>query len=578
MKVVRRFFYFLGFYKPQMAAFMLANTLSVGFDSLRPWAIKMLLDSASSGNWGDINWYLGVFGVLIIGVNLINALSFYLADFVKIPLSKQIRATIFKKVLDLDFAYHVDKNTGALISAFKRGDSAVESVFSAIFQEIYWTILYIIIALWFLFKTDIGIGTILMASFFVNLFIIYWLIKLNLKKRALINKSEDEISGIITDTLINYDTVKYFAAEKKEQKRLADKFVEWSANYWSFANTFRLTDITVGTVSGVGMVIMMGIAVAKLNHGLTLGDLVLVSGFVTSIHFQFFHLFSQIRNIAKNMTDLGIYFAIMDNETTVIETKKPKKITKTNGKIEFRNIGFVYPKNNQKILSDINLTIKAGTKVAFVGRSGAGKTTLVKLLLRFYDPTRGSILIDGVNIKKIKKSELRSLISVVPQEPVLFNNTIKYNLAYGREEATMVEIENVSKRANILGFIEHLPKGWETEVGERGIKLSGGQKQRLAIARALLTDPKVLVFDEATSNLDSESEKQIQEALEVVSKTRTVIIVAHRFSTVRDADKIVVLSAGSIAEVGKHDELIAKGGIYEKLWSLQTKGKLITSL
>jgi len=185
-------------------------------------------------------------------------------------------------------------------------------------------------------------------------------------------------------------------------------------------------------------------------------------------------MFFQIRTIAKNTTDLNVYFAILDNETTVIDTKKSKKITKTEGEIEFKNIGFVYPKNNQKILSDINLTIKAGSKVAFVGRSGVGKTTLVKLLLHFYDPTRGSILIDGVNIKKIKKSELRSLISVVPQEPVLFNNTIKFNLAYGREDATMGEIENVSRQANILEFIEHLPKGWETEVGERGIKLSGG--------------------------------------------------------------------------------------------------------
>jgi ATP-binding cassette subfamily B protein len=227
-------------------------------------------------------------------------------------------------------------------------------------------------------------------------------------------------------------------------------------------------------------------------------------------------------------------------------------------------------------LDGINLVIKSGTKVAFVGRSGAGKTTLVKLLLRFYDPSTGLILIDGVDIKSLSKSDLRKIISVVPQEPVLFNNTIKFNLAYGKDNATQEEVENSAGQANILEFIEHLPKGWETEVGERGIKLSGGQKQRLAIARALLTDPKVLVFDEATSNLDSESEKQIQLALEEVSKTRTVIIVAHRFSTVRDADEIIVLAAGTIVETGKHDKLITQGGVYEKLWNLQTKGKLIS--
>jgi ATP-binding cassette subfamily B protein len=376
--------------------------------------------------------------------------------------------------------------------------------------------------------------------------------------------------------MINYDTVKFFAAEKREQKRLDYKFIEWTKNFWGYANTFRMMDLSIGTVSATGMLVMLTIAISKLNHGLTLGDIVMISGFVTSIHFQFFHLFTQIRTIAKNAVDMETYLAILDNEVSVKEILKPRKIKVMKGRIEFKNIGFVYPKNNQKVLDDVNLVIKAGSKVAFVGRSGAGKTTIVKLLLRFYDPSKGKILIDDVDIKKMSKTDLRSIISVVPQEPVLFNNTVKFNLAYGREDATMEEILTVSRQANILEFIEKLPKGWETMVGERGIKLSGGQKQRLAIARALLTDPKVLVFDEATSNLDSESEKMIQSALEVVSKSRTVIIVAHRFSTVRDADNIVVLAGGTIVEQGKHEKLIAKMGVYEKLWSLQTKGKSLS--
>ncbi len=556
-----------------MAVFMVINTVSVTVESMRPWTMKMILDNANINNQTNVYWFLGVLGVVVVGGNFINSLNLFLADKIKIPLSKHIRETVFKKILDLDFAYHVDKNTGSLISAFKRGDGAVDQIFGAVFQEIYWTIIYIVIAFGFLVKVNVSIGLALLALFLINMVLIFWLIRKNLSKRVAFNKSEDEISGIITDTMINYDTVKYFAAEKKEQKRLSNKFVEWSKNVWDYSNTFRLVDITIGTVSAVGMLIMLYIAVSGLNKGLTIGDVVLVSGFVTSIHFQFFHLFSQIRNIAKHAVDLETYLGILDNETTVKEASIPKKIAKTMGKIEFRNIGFVYPKNKEKILDGINLTIKAGSKVAFVGRSGAGKTTLVKLLLRFYDPSKGLVLIDGIDIKKIQKADLRSMIAVVPQEPVLFNNTIKFNLAYGREEATMAEIENSARQANILEFIEKLPNGWETEVGERGIKLSGGQKQRLAIARALLTDPKVLVFDEATSNLDSESEKQIQMALEVVSKTRTVIIVAHRFSTVRDADSIVVLSAGTIIETGKHDQLIKQGGVYEKLWNLQTKGK-----
>jgi len=538
--------------------------------------MKLILDNAGAGNMNDVYWSLGALGVATIGGNIVNAGSFYFADKVKIPLEKQIRETVFKKILDLDFAFHVNKNTGSLISAFKRGDNAVEDIFSSVFSEIYWTLIYIVIALYFLFKTSFSIGGALIILFVLNMGLILYLIKKNLIKRELYNKSEDEISGIISDTMINYDTVKFFAAEKREEKRLADKFVEWNKNAWNYSNTFRMTDIGVGTVSATGMLVMMYIAVSKLNNGFTLGDVVMISGFVSSLHFQFFHMFSQIRSIAKNFTDLQTYFGILENKSTVKEISKPIKIQNPKGKIEFVNTGFVYPKNHQKILAGINLVIRAGTKVAFVGRSGAGKTTLVKLLLRFYDPSVGKILIDGVDIRKLRKTDLRVLISVVPQEPILFNNTIKFNLAYGKEEASIEEISKAAEQANILEFIENLPKGWETEVGERGIKLSGGQKQRLAIARALLANPKVLVFDEATSNLDSESERMIQSALEVVSLSRTVIIVAHRFSTVRDADNIVVLAGGTIVEQGKHDKLIAKKGVYEKLWSLQTKGKSLS--
>ncbi|HEX8923225.1 MAG TPA: ATP-binding cassette domain-containing protein, partial [Patescibacteria group bacterium] len=303
-------------------------------------------------------------------------------------------------------------------------------------------------------------------------------------------------------------------------------------------------------------------------------DLVMIAGFITGFYWQFFNLFFRIRDIAKSLTDLEKYFGILENDTQVKDPEKPEIIKNPKGRIEFRDVGFVYPKNQEKILDGISLEIEEGQQVAFVGRSGAGKTTLTKLLLRFYDPSEGTILVDGKDIKKMRKSDLRSIIGIVPQEPIMFNNTIKFNLAYGRDEASMEEIRNAARSANILEFIEKLPNGWETQVGERGIKLSGGQKQRLAIARALLADPRILVFDEATSNLDSESEKKIQAALVEVSKARTVIIIAHRFSTIRQADKIVVLSNGSVAETGKHKELLEMDGIYAKLWNLQAKGKL----
>jgi ATP-binding cassette subfamily B protein len=335
-------------------------------------------------------------------------------------------------------------------------------------------------------------------------------------------------------------------------------------------------DISIGTVSGFGMLYILWLAINKLNHGFTLGDLVMVSGFITGFYYQFFNLFFRIRDIAKNITDLDKYFGILDNLTQVPDPLSPNILTKPVGNLTFKNVAFAYPGNSGRVIDDINLEIKAGEQVAFVGRSGAGKTTLLKLLLRFYDATSGLIEFDGVDIKKFTKSYLRSLMAVVPQEPIMFNNTIKFNLSYGKENASMLAIKKAAADANILDFIEKQPKKWRTIVGERGIKLSGGQKQRLAIARALLVDPKVLIFDEATSNLDSESERQIQKSLSLASKNRTVIIIAHRFSTIRNADKIVVLNNGTIAEIGKHRDLIKKGGLYKMLWTLQSKGKLIS--
>ena len=575
MKSLRVFYHYLGKYKWRMVLFLTVTTITVFLETVRPYLLKEILDNAQINQFNLVFSYLILFGVSTIGANLVSALSFYLGDGVLIPFSREIRETVFKKVLELDFAYHVNKNTGSLISAFRRGDSAVFAIFQSIHHELYYIFVSLIITLFFLFNVSPNIAYSLLVLFVVNIFLIWWLIKINLKYRKKFNDSEDDISGIITDSLINYETVKFFASENKERLRLGKKFDDWSKKFWDFSNSFRLMDISIGTVSGLGMLYILWLAINKLNHGFTLGDLVMVSGFITGFYYQFFNLFFRIRDIAKNITDLDKYFGILDNITQVPDPLSPNTLTKPIGNLTFKNIAFAYPGNSGRVIDDINLNIKAGEQVAFVGRSGAGKTTLLKLLLRFYDPTSGLIEFDGVDIRKFTKSYLRSLMAVVPQEPIMFNNSIKFNLSYGREDASMKDIKKAAADANILDFIEKQPKRWRTVVGERGIKLSGGQKQRLAIARALLVNPKILIFDEATSNLDSESEQKIQSALKLASKNRTVIIIAHRFSTIRNADKIVVLSNGTIAEVGKHNNLIKKGGLYKMLWTLQAKGKLL---
>jgi len=557
-----------------MALFLLAAAVSMILVTIRPYWLKMILEEAGANNTKGILLYFFLFGVSTITAEWISSLSYFLGDRVLFNLSREIRQTIFKKVLELDFAYHVNKNTGALISAFKRGDSAVFNIFNDLFQELFKILIILLVTLYFLAITSMQLALFLIILFTLNMFLIWWLIKINIKTRSDLNIAEDEVSGVITDSLLNYETVKLFAGEKKENSRLGQKLNVWLKALWKFSNSFRMMDISIGTLSGLGMLFMLWIVIKGLGEKFSLGDLVMISGFLTSLYFQFFNLFFRVRSIVKNMIDLEKYFEILDNDVLVKDPKKERQPKKLTGKLEFINVGFLYPADQEMVLEGINFKIKSGQRGAFVGKSGAGKTTLVKLLLRFYNPTRGIIKLDGVDIRKMKKSRLRSLVSVVPQEPIMFNNTIKFNLAYGKEAATDGEILEAAQKANILDFIENLPHKWETQVGERGIKLSGGQKQRLAIARALITNPKVLVFDEATSNLDSESEEKIQSSLEQAAKERTVLIIAHRFATIRNADKIFVLDAGTIVEEGNHQKLIAKNGLYKMLWTLQAKGKL----
>ncbi|HWS49096.1 MAG TPA: ABC transporter ATP-binding protein [Candidatus Methanoperedens sp.] len=575
MKSLRHFYRFLGKYKGTLIMFLLIGAFATFTESIRPYWLKMILESAQQGQDTNIIIFLFLFGFSTIGGNWISSLSYYLGDLVIIPAAKEIRESIFQKILELDFAYHVNKSTGSLISAFRRGDGAVFTIFNSIHRDLFGVFISLTVTLVFLFRADPTMALILSILFCINLGLILWLIKKNLVYRVDFNNSDDHISGIITDSLINYETVKFFAAEEKEAKRLNHAFVDWMKKLWDFANSFRFIEIIIGTTSGIGMLFILWLAIKKLNNGFSLGDLVMVSGFITGFYYQFFNLFFRIRDIAKNMTDLNKYFGILDNSTQVPDPVNPKTLTRPKGSLVFKNISFAYPGNSDHVLDDINLEIKAGEKFAFVGRSGAGKTTLIKLLLRFYDASSGIILFDGIDIRHFTKSYLRSLMAVVPQEPIMFNNTIRFNLSYGYKKASLKELKRAASDANILDFIESLPKKWRTEVGERGIKLSGGQKQRLAIARALLVNPKILIFDEATSNLDSESERKIQSALKIASNNRTVIIIAHRFSTIRNADKIVVLSNGTISEIGKHQELINKGGLYKMLWTLQSKGKLL---
>ncbi|MDD5074155.1 MAG: ABC transporter ATP-binding protein, partial [Candidatus Shapirobacteria bacterium] len=383
----------------------------------------------------------------------------------------------------------------------------------------------------------------------------------------------DEISAIITDNLINFETVKYFAKESWERCRLKKSFNLWSDKLWGFSNSFRLMDISLGTLSNLGIGVILFMGLLRLMSGqITSGDFVLILGFVNSFFPRLFEMFFNLRNLTSRQVDLERYFQVLDKSVLVKDPASPASLKKVRGEIAFVDVDFSYPGGKEGVVADFSLTVKPGETVALVGVSGAGKSTIIKLLMRFYDVDQGEILVDGVNIKNLAKSDLRALIGIVPQEPVLFNDTIAYNIGYGLDRPDLAKIRAAAKMANLADFIDSLPQEYQTLVGERGVKLSGGQKQRLAIARMILANPEIIVFDEATSQLDSESEKLIQESFWQAKKGKTAIIIAHRLSTVRRADRIVVLRAGRIIEVGNHQNLLRRqNGIYRRLWQIQTK-------
>jgi ABC-type multidrug transport system fused ATPase/permease subunit len=334
-----------------------------------------------------------------------------------------------------------------------------------------------------------------------------------------------------------------------------------------------MIDLTLGGIINIGVFGILYISLVKVTAmKINVGDFVLVTAFINSFVPRLWDLTWSFKDISKNYADIEKYFGLLNEKIEVKDPVKPVKISHVYGEINFNNIHFTYNGRSKNAINGIDLKIEQGQSIALVGRSGSGKTTLTKLLMRFYDLDSGEITIDGIDIKDFTKSTLRGFVGVVPQEPILFNNTIAYNIGYGKDKPKLSKIKAASKLANIDDFIESLKEKYNTEVGERGVKLSGGQKQRLAIARMILSNPDIVVFDEATSHLDSESEKLIQDAFWKARAGKTTIIIAHRLSTVMRADKIVVMEHGKIKEIGTHESLLKnKNGLYSHFWNLQIK-------
>lgn len=574
LKTLKTFYHFVFRKKLLFCVIMLLVILASILTSITPYFFKLFVEAIPTLNY---SWLLQIL-FIYLGVNILalvfDVAGIWFGDAILFDAARNARVEIFKKVQDLDFAFHSSKSTGSLISAFKRGDSAFFTLYHIIHFRFLDVFVSTTVMLYFFANINLAIAALIVASFSVTVFITRFLVARNVNKRTIFNKEEDNISGIIVDNMINYETVKLFSKEKWEQDRLSKAFIPWRKALWGYGNTFRAIDISIGSITTLSIFLILFVSIrSAANLTLSIGDFVLITGFIGAFFPKLWNLVWNARDIAKNYADIEKYFGLLDFGIDVKDPLKPIKMESVDGEILFKNVSFSYGERKLNAIRNFTLKIRQGQSVALVGRSGSGKTTLVKLLMRFYDLSKGKIMIDGTNIKDFNKSDLRSFIGVVPQEPILFNNTISYNIGYGSKKAIVPSVvEGAAKLANIDTFIESLPEKYQTQVGERGVKLSGGQKQRLAIARMILSDPAIIIFDEATSQLDSESEKLIQEAFWKAVKNKTTIIIAHRLSTIMRVDKIVVMEHGRIKEVGSHKELLSKpDSLYSHFWNLQIK-------
>ena len=475
----------------------------------------------------------------------------------------------FQHLHSLSLAFHLNRQTGGLTRAIDRGSKGIEFLLRFAAFEII-PVLVELIAVGIVLWVTFGLLYALVTVTTVIIYIIYtikvteWRIGI----RRQMNIADENASTKAIDSLLNFETVKYFNSEKIEADRFDNAMKSYEDSAVKARASLSVVNIGQGAIIAIGLFLIMGMAGEDIaSEKMSIGDFVVVNTFLLQLYLPLNFLGFVYREIRQSLLDIGRMFALVDEMPDIVDKQNAYDLDVHSGKIEFKNIKFSF--GNRVILKNLNFVVNPGHKVAIVGPTGAGKSTISKLLFRFYDPSSGAISIDNQNIKNVTQSSLRSNIGVVPQDTVLFNDTIKYNISYSKPGASIEEINKAAKLSSIDRFIANLEIGYDTIVGERGLKLSGGEKQRVAIARALLKNPKIFIFDEATSALDSKTEKSIEKSLKKLSNKNTTLVIAHRLSTIIDADKIIVLENGTIAEQGSHKELINKNGLYAEMWLRQ---------
>ena len=554
-----------------VVALVLAKIASVSTPLVLGSAVNSLTELSSG-----INLFMLVPIALVVGYGVTRVIAFTFVEIRDALFSKvsqhsirQISLTMFQHLHNLSLQFHLNRQTGALAKYIDRGTKGIDFLLRYVlfniaptFFEVFLVsgILFYLYGPWYAVVTLVTIGLYSFLTFKItewrNVF------------RKRMNQADNDVSTKMIDSLLNFETVKYFNNEAFEANRLDQSLEEYELAANQSRHSLSLLNIAQTFIIMVGITIMLVMSVYGIKSGeINIGGFVVINAYMLQLYQPLNWLGSVYREIRQALTDMENMFSLLEVAPTTNDDLED--IPQSNdAEIRFENISFDYD-IRRTIIKNISFTVPNGKKVAIVGPTGAGKSTISRLLFKFYDPKEGNIFINNTNVNKISQNSLRKIIGVVPQDTVLFNDTIYYNIAYGNTGATKEEVISAAQNADIHDFITILPDGYETIVGERGLKLSGGEKQRVAIARTILKNPKIFFFDEATSALDTSTEKEIQKNLENVSKGKTTLIIAHRLSTAANADNIIVLDQGSIIEQGTHENLLLKKGKYFEMWGKQ---------
>ncbi|MBW3227681.1 ABCB family ABC transporter ATP-binding protein/permease [Marinobacter adhaerens] len=540
-----------------------------------PIALKYIVDYLDQNRGADMLLWIPVilvvaYGALRFGATLFNELRDAVFARVAERAMRRVSLRVFEHLHQRELAFHLDRKTGGLARDIERGTNGISFLLRFTLFNIVPTLLEILMVAGILFVV-FNVGYVLAILVAVVVYVVFsikiteWRTKFVREANARDNQSNSRA----IDSLLNYETVKYFNNERYEAEVYDRDLDDWEQA--RLKNRLSLAALNSGQalIIGLAMIVIMAMAVREVASGeITLGDFTMINAYLLQLFIPLNALGFVYREIRQALVNVERLFKLLGDKPAIEDAPDATELAVDRGEVQFDHIHFAY-RPDRPILKDVNFSIPSGHKIAVVGASGAGKSTLARLLFRFYDVDQGAIRIDGQDIRQVTQDSLRSAIGVVPQDTVLFNDTLYRNLAYGRPEATEEEVYRAARMAHLEDFIHSLPEGYETKVGERGLKLSGGEKQRVAIARVILKNPPLLILDEATSSLDSLSEQAILTALKEVSQRRTTLVIAHRLSTVMDADSIFVMEGGKIVESGHHQDLLARNGHYARLWFQQ---------